>query len=379
MNGIAIVGGGPGGLTLARILHTHGIAATVYERDDGPGARTQGGSLDLHPETGQYALRAAGLEEEFHALSRLEGEDLVLVDPDGTELLRMVAPPPDDAAWARPEIDRADLRRILLDSLPGEAISWGRALRTATARAGGGFRLCFDDGTEADCDVLIGADGAYSRVRPLLSDAEPTQLGINMVECGIPDADRTAPELAAMVGRGNYWLLGTDQAVAAQRCGDGRVRVHFTFNTPEAWLADGGIPFGDPAATRAALNARFAGWPPQVAALIADCDDTIETRSIATLPVGLTWAPVRGVTLLGDAAHLMPPVGHGANAALRDAAELAAALAARPGDPHTAIKAYEPEMFARTAKVAEMSTRVQEIMRTSGAQGVLRFFSGQPT
>ena len=117
---IAIVGAGPAGLTLARILHVHGIGTSVYERDPSPHARPQGGTLDLHPESGQYALEAAGLAEQFHALARCEGEEHKIFSPSGDLLVHHVP----DAPGGRPEIDRTDLRDLLTGSLPAATIHW---------------------------------------------------------------------------------------------------------------------------------------------------------------------------------------------------------------------------------------------------------------
>ncbi|MER7244167.1 FAD-dependent monooxygenase [Kribbella sp. NPDC000426] len=151
---IAIIGGGPGGLTLARILHVHGIDSVVFERDASGGARSQGSMLDLHTDTGQAALQAAGLEREFLAAARGEGQDLRMLDHTGTMLLQEDTP--DDAPMLRPEIDRADLRDILLASLPAGTVRWGSALTHAEARDGGHL-LHFVDGSTARCDLLVGA------------------------------------------------------------------------------------------------------------------------------------------------------------------------------------------------------------------------------
>lgn len=370
---IAIIGAGPGGLTLARVLRVQGIDAVVYEREASRAARTQGGMLDLHPDSGQRAMREAGLKSEFLAIARREGQDQRLLDPAGTLLLQEDTP--DDAPLDRPEVDRADLRNVLLDSLPEQTVVWRRGFQHATALPQGGYTLHFADGTSADCDLLVGADGASSRVRPLLTDARPFHIGVNAIELGIPDIDRTHPDLAAMVGRGNYWAIGPNQSLAAQRGGDGRVRVHLTFHTPEDWFATCGIPLADPPRARAALAELFSDWAPQFAALIRACDDTVVPRPITMLPIGLTWATTPGVTLLGDAAHLMPPVGQGANMAMLDGSELALALAASPDDLTAAIRGYETAMFERAAAAAQESADIMEIlMSPAGAHGVLKFF-----
>ncbi len=364
---IAIVGAGPGGLALARVLHVNGIDAAVYERESSRDARGQGGMLDIH--SGQRALREAGLIDQFQTLARGEGQDMRLLEPDGTLLLQEDTP--DDAPSERPEIDRADLRDLLLDSLPEGTVRWGHAFESADNGL-----LRFAGGGSATYDLLVGADGAQSRVRALLTDARPAHLGQNVVEIGIPDIDRTHPDLAAMVGRGNYWVLGNGISLAAQRNGDGRVRIGISFyNTTEDWFATSGIPFDDPAAARARLIDLLPGWDVRFTALIAACDDVVLPRSITSLPVGLTWPSAPDVTLLGDAAHLMPPVGEGANMALVDGALLGLALAAHPDDVPAAVKEYEREMFERSAAAARMSAKMQELLMSPDAgRRMLEFF-----
>jgi 2-polyprenyl-6-methoxyphenol hydroxylase-like FAD-dependent oxidoreductase len=160
--------------------------------------------------------------------------------------------------------------------------------------------------------------------------------------------------------------------MSTQRLRDGGYRVAFGFHTSADWLAT--VPFHDEARTRAALKDLYAGWAPELVALIDLCVGGFEGRPILTMPAGLTWAPVPGVTLIGDAAHLMPPVGEGANQAMLDGAELALALAA--GDWTEAVKRYETTMFERAAAAAKLCDRVFEMLLAPDAlQRVLAFFS----
>jgi len=366
---VAIVGAGLGGLVLARVLHLNGIDAAVYERDSSRAARAQGGMLDLHSGTGQRALRVAGLIDQFHDVARGEGQDLRLLEPDGTLLLRQDTPA--DAPLERPEVDRADLRNLLLDSVPAHKVRWGQALESAETGL-----LHFTDGSSATCDLLVGADGADSRVRPLLTDAHPAHTGQNVIELGIPDIDRTHPDLAAMVGRGNYWVLGNGQSLSAQRNGDGRVRIYLSFyKTAQDWFVTSEVPFHDPPAARTRLVELLGGWNSTITALIAACDDAIRPWSIAALPVGLTWPPTAHVTLLGDAAHLMPPVGQGANMAMLDGALLGLALAAHRDNFPAAVREYEREMYERTSAAAQQSANMQELLTSPNAsQMMLAFF-----
>lgn len=373
---IAIIGAGLGGLTLARTLHMHGIEAVVYEREVSAAIRTQGGSLDLHPESGQRAMFEAGLTDEFWAIARPEAEDLRIVDSTETMIAHKVAPHGGPAG--RPEVDRAALRDLLLASLPDGAVRWGRRLGKATERAEGGLRLYFDNGDTADCDLLVGADGAHSRVRPIVADTEPSYTGVSYIELGIRDADHTHPELAKMVGPGSLWCLGVNQNLSAQRGGDGRIRVSITLRTDEDWVQTIGVDANDTTASKAVLLGLFAGWDPRLTALIQAADDTIIPRAITALPVDLRWESHPGVTLIGDAAHLMPPVGEGANQAMLDGVELAHALTTHPGDLLAAVRAFETAMFLRTHVVAAESAQMEAMLLSpTSAADMARFFTGE--
>ncbi|MFC8298297.1 FAD-dependent oxidoreductase [Micromonospora orduensis] len=362
---IAIAGGGVGGLTLARVLHRHGIDSVVYERDASRSARSQGGMLDLHPESGQRALAEAGLADRFRSQARPEGEEHRIVDPGGRVLVHHEPQP--GSFSGRPEIDRSALRDLLLDSLPGDTVVWRRRLVAATPRPSGGWELAFEGGHRSHCDILVGADGARSVVRPLLTDVALSPVAA-LVELSVGDVDRRHPALAELVGPGNLWCVGVNQILSAQRLGDGSLRVGISLRADDRPV--------DTLRDKAALLDIFADWDPRLTALIEAADSVPTPRLIEAMPIDTRWSSRAGVTLVGDAAHLMAPVGEGANQAMLDAAELAGNLAANPADPDAAIRTYEDAMFARIHPIAEMSARVHAMMLSpTAAEDIVRFFT----
>ncbi|MBY6264090.1 FAD-dependent monooxygenase [Azospirillum sp. 412522] len=351
---VVIIGAGLGGLTLARVLHVHGIPSVVYEAEPGAGSRTQGGQLDIHDHNGQRALEAAGLTEGFRSIIHEGGEATRVLDRDGT----MLIDEPDDGRHRRPEVLRGDLRRLLLDSLPAGTVRWGRKLAGASRLGDGRHEVVFADGSSTVADLLVGADGAWSRVRPLLSDATPRYAGATFIETYLHDADNRHPRAAAAVGAGAMFALAPGRAIFAHREAGDLLHVYVELKRPAEWFT--GIDFGDPAA-KGLVAAEFAGWAPELTALVTDSDTPLVPRPIHTLPIGHRWQRVPGVTLLGDAAHLMPPSGEGANLAMLEGAELADALVRHPGDVEAALAAYEEPMFARAALEAVDAHRMLEL------------------
>ena len=352
---VAIVGAGLGGLTLARVLHVHGIAATIYEADASAQARTQGGQLDIHESDGQLALEAAGLTEEFRAIIHQGGEALRVLDQDGKVLLDQ----PDGGTAGRPEVLRGDLRQILLDSLPAETIQWGHKVTSVQALGDGRHELIFANGSTVTAGLLVGADGAWSKVRALLSDATPEYVGTTFIETYLYDADERHSATAKAVGHGAMYALTPEKGIIAHREAGNILHTYVEMNRSAQWFA--GIDFTDATAAAARVAAEFDGWAPALTALITEGETAPIPRMIYTLPDGHRWDRVPGVTLLGDAAHLMPPSGDGANLAMFDGAELGKAVAAHPHDIEAALTSYEEALFPRNESFAADAREILDL------------------
>ncbi|GAA3547979.1 FAD-dependent monooxygenase [Amycolatopsis ultiminotia] len=367
---ITIVGAGLGGLTLARVLHVHGIAATVLDLDASPSARAQGGMLDIHADSGQVALRAAERYDAFRTLIHAGGQETRVYDRHA--VLKMSEQ--DDGGGDRPEVERGQLRDLLLGSLPEGTVRWGSKVTGARPLGDGRHEVTLADGTSFTTDVLVGADGAWSRIRPLLSEATPGYTGISFVEVDLHEADTKHPDSADLLGGGMCFALGDGRGMLTHREPDGSLHVYVAVRVPETW-ADS-IDFTDREAAKSLVLSHFDGWSDRLHALVAEADGELVPRRIHALPIGHSWSRRPGVTLLGDAAHLMSPfAGEGANLAMLDGAELGLALARHPGDVERALAEYETVLFPRSEKSATESAESLRVCFAEDApKGLLEMF-----
>lgn len=360
---IAIIGAGPGGLTLARILQQNGMPCTIFELDGDRSTRDQGGMVDLHPEMGQLALREAGLFEDFRKHSLPGAEAMKLIKSDGR-----VFWDENDTNNAgsghsgdRPEIDRAKLRDILLDSIPPDSMQWNRKLIRvveSTESPDIKYDVHFADGVEAGFDLAVGADGAWSKVRTLLTDQLPVYSGITIIELKAQEVSAKKQWLSNFTGQGSCFMFDEGRALVCQRNGNDSIRVYAAVRQPETWVKDCGIDWEQRNAAQQVFTERYFGdCHDDLKRVIAvEASDGLIPRPLWMLPVGLTWSPRAGVTLLGDAAHLMTPfAGVGVNVALADALGLARSLLKRKGEFENclssnladALQEYEGPMFER--------------------------------
>jgi 2-polyprenyl-6-methoxyphenol hydroxylase-like FAD-dependent oxidoreductase len=368
---IAIIGAGPAGLTLARLLLVSEakVDVTLYERDISRTSRPdQGGTLDLHTETGLAAIRKCGLWDSFQKYARYEGQELVFADKNATELVhaRSLGGP-----LARPEIDRHRLKEVLLESVPEEWVKWGRRLRQLTEEG----MLRFEGREEMDgpFNLIVGADGASSKVRGMLNGDKPMYSGVSGYEMDIMDPAKTCPHVDKMVGRGMYFGSSDRKFLNAQRMGNNIIKVRSWYACEEGKAKETLDKYGKNGTLEKVLE-RYADWAPEMTEFLRQGDlNSLKQWTLYELPVGFKWEHKKGFTLIGDAASLATPFsGEGVNKAMKDALELAELIEKsqdRSNDLKLdqAILLYEQQMFPRAEKIQAQTINNKQTMFGSGA------------
>lgn len=403
---IAIIGCGPAGLTAGLLLHKHGIPFTIFELRQKPTDEElskPSGSLDLHKESGLAAIEECGITDEFVRLTNECTESQIVSDKDGNILWR------DQGEMSgRPEISRHALTKLLLSHIPAEAIKWGHKLLSATRITTSGetqVELDFGPHGRQTFDLVVGADGAWSKVRSLLTDVKPQYAGKQCITLTIRHIAQKHPKLADYVGSGSFVALGNHHGISSQRGAQGSARIYIFFTTADEQFASAsGLATHTAAAGKDKLllgdEALLGGWSDRIRELVAAaCDEetadnpgaTMDIRPLYVLPIGYEWEHKAGATIVGDAAHLMGPwAGEGANSAMWDSLSLAHAIVkahdltagfGRGGvsfqsalDP--LMKDFEAEMTARARQKADETYGNGEMMfAENGAQNFADFFA----
>lgn len=372
---IAIVGGGPGGLILARLLQLKGANVNVYERDANKDVRVQGATLDLHEESGLEALRRAKLIDAFYANHRPDAGRLRVLDKDAKIYLDDHAQE-NATAEDRPEIDRGPLRSIMLGSLQDGTVVWDSHF-TTMEQQGEGWLLHFKNGSSAYADLVIAADGANSRIRPYITDIRPVYSGITIVEGNVYHAAQNAPGLWKLVNDGKIFAFGDEQSLILSAKGEGSLSFYTGCKVTENWAHQSGIDFKDKQQALTWFKQAFGSWNDVWQELFASDDIWMMPRPQYHFPLDQHWPALPNLTMLGDAAHRMPPyAGEGVNMAMQDAFELAGCLTGNDfGNMQKAIAHYEAGMLKRTSEITQVTLESTEHLHSPDAvQRLLRMF-----
>jgi 2-polyprenyl-6-methoxyphenol hydroxylase-like FAD-dependent oxidoreductase len=357
---IAIIGGGPVGLTTARILQINGADVTVYERDINAQARTSGGTLDIHSNSGQFAIQKAGLMEEFLKYARPTGEKMADIDGNITS----DEMPDETNAFSRPEIDRNDLRKIMLDNLEENTVVWNSQLINIE-KAENQYFLEFKNGKTAVADFVIVANGGRSNARTFVSDHEPQLSGTYIIQGEISNPDQDYPEFKPKYGNGNVMAMGDHKMFYTHTMRDGSVHFGVSFKADENWILNNGIDFEDDQAVISFLNEKFKNWGDDYKKFFT------ASSEFSGLPLRLfsleePWKQHSNITLVGDAAHLMPPfAGEGVNMGLFDAYHLTKNLTEGKFETiDDAIADYEKKMFGYAIEAQRMTKKMEDLLHS---------------
>lgn len=378
---IAIVGGGPGGLTLARLLQLKGINVKVYERDFDKNARVQGSPLDLHDESGLKALGKANLLEEFKNNFLPKADRMIIVNEKAETFYSDHETKPDENfghEHFRPEIDRGALRKILLESLQPETIVWDSHF-ISMEKQNEGWMLHFKNGNSVYADIVIGSDGANSKIRPYLTDIKSFYSGITFLEGTIYEPEKSAPNINAMLRGGKIMAFGNSKDLFVGQKGNGEIGFGASFRTEQNWATASGLDYSDKTQMLEWFKTEYSQWSSLWHELFESTSTSFIPRPIHCMPLDQTWEAQPNLTIIGDAAHVMPPfAGEGVNMAMLDALELSESLTSDKYDTQQeAIADYETNMRKRAAIAAQESLENGEKMHAEDSLNMmLGFFGG---
>lgn len=368
---IAIIGAGPGGLTLARLLELKGVDVKVYERDVNKNARVQGSPLDMHEGSGWEGIHKANLVEAFTNNVR-QGADKKIIVNEKAEIIysdhNTIINTGTETEAPRPEIDRGALRKIFLDSLEPQTVVWDSHF-ISMERQDEGWLLHFKNGTSAYADLVIGADGANSKIRPYITDIKAFYSGVTMLEINIQNAEKVTPYIYELLNGGKVMAFGNGKNILGGQKFTGGLGFYISFKSDENWVVNSGLDFSDKAQLLEWFKNEYSEWSSIWYSLFEHMEIPAIPRPIYCVPLDQTWDSKPHVTLLGDAAHVMPPfAGEGANTSMFDALELSEFLTSDQFETlQEAISSYEFNMRKRASAAVKKSLENGERMHSPGA------------
>ncbi len=358
---VAIIGGGPVGLTMATLLQQNGIDITVYERDVDPHARIWGGTLDLHKSSGQEAMKKAGLLQTYYDLALPMG--INFADEKGN-ILSTRNPTPENK-FDNPEINRNALRKMLLDSLKSNTVIWDAKL-TKLEEQNGKWILDFENKPSATADFVIIANGGMSKARNFVSDNEVEETGTFIIQGDIYQPETNCPDFFRLCNGNRLMTAHQGNLFVANPFNNGALSYGIIFKKSEEWNNKTGLDFQNTNSVIDFLLNRLLNWSNEYKQLIRSTTFFVGL-SIRKFPLNKPWKNNRPlpITLIGDTAHLMPPfAGQGVNIGLMDALILSENLTNGKFETiQSAIDDYEQKMFVYATKAQEESCKNEIEMR----------------